>query len=264
MFHETINTQEAITCFHSLMHPNSQKRILRLSGDANMGKSHLLTKVFPLVAQKDGQVRYAILDLRYQIDNQPRAVPDFLHSACGLLGQSCDCYYTEYQNWLNRPKTVGVQRLLALFSHINISLKDSSFDLQDRDRNLTRKFVEDLSKLDDKPLLLLFDHVDKATPQIQTWLMDTLLVQLSPLRHVRVIIAGRQLPEASSSYVACCQSYTLHPVTEVEAYIEYCRKINVILVDQSIKDFAKAHDYRPGAFVELVVPKFILQKVPHE
>jgi hypothetical protein len=192
-----------------------------------MGKSHLLTKVFPEIARQDYNARCAILDLR----NPAHTVPDFLHSICGQLrGHTYDYYYAAYQEWLNRPKKVGVQQLLALFSRISISVKDSISDLHERDLHLTMQFIRDLSKFRDKPVLLLFDSVSSATGCIQTWLMDTLLVQLSPLSHIRIVVAGRSLLEANSSYTAWCQSYRLSPVIEVEAYISYCHNANLALV----------------------------------
>src|SRR5205823_1804706 len=114
MSYEIINTQEAITFFHNLMQSQDQMRLLRLVGEAKMGKSHLLTKVFPILAQQDYQARCAILDLR----NQTLTVPDFLHHACSHLGSQAYHYYTAHQEWLNRPKKVGIQQLLAFFSQI--------------------------------------------------------------------------------------------------------------------------------------------------
>lgn len=261
MLYEMINTQEAVKLFHHLMKTQNQVCVLRLVGDSKMGKTHLLTKVFPIIARQAYQARCAIIDLRHPA----HSVPDFLHFACSQLGgQSYDFYYTAYQEWLNRPKTVGLPMLLAFWSRIKISLKDSSSDLHQRDLHLTTQFVKDLSKLDDKRVLLLFDNVDNAHQSTQTWLMDTLLVQLSSLPHIRIVIAGRSLPEASSTYTACCQNYRLLPVKEVEAYIEYCHSVNLMLSDQSIRDFAHAFGYAPGIFVDYVIPSFAPQFVPQK
>src|SRR6266849_3016968 len=249
-----INTQEAISLFHQHMQSKNQWHVLRLVGEAKMGKSHLLSKVFPILARQDYHARCALLDLR----NPTHTVPDILHFTCGQLGgQTYDSYYAAYREWLNRPKKVGVQQLIALFSRITIAVKDSSSDIHQRDLHLTTQFVKDLSNLDDQPILLLFDTVNKADEYIQIWLMDTLLVQLSQLAHVRVVVAGRSVPEASNSYATSCQSYQLSPVTEVDAYIDYCQNANLTLSEQSIRDFARAFRYTPGIFVEYVLPNFV-------
>ena len=261
MSYELINTHEGVALFHRLMQPFNQMQMLRLVGEPKMGKSHLLTKVFPEIARKDYQARCAILDLR----NPAHSIPDILHFICGQLGgQTYNHYYTAYKDWLNRPKTVGLQYLLAFWSRINISLKDSENDLHQRDLHLTTQFAKDMSKLDDKPALLLFDNVDRSLESMQTWLMECLLVQLSSLPHVRIVIGGRSLPESSSSYRSCCLDYQLLPVRDVEAYIDYCHKANLILANKSIRDFAHAFGYAPGIFIDYVVPNFTLQFAPQK
>ncbi len=251
MLYKTINTREAIEQFRDLMRPDSQTRILRLLGDAKLGKSHLLTKVFPMLAKQESQARWAILDLRNPSDE----VPDILHTACGQLdGKSCHGYYTAHQAWTNRPK-VDIDHLHAYFSSVTVSVKDRPDETRQRDRDLTTQFVHDMSQLADT--LLFFDSVDMAPEYMQTWLMNSLLIQLSSLAHVRVVVAGRSLPEAHGSYVALCRSYQLLPVTEAEEYIAYCHSLHATLSEQSIRDFAEVFDYTPGIFVEHVLPKFM-------
>lgn len=157
-----------------------------------------------------------------------------------------------------------VSQLFALFSRIWISTGDNSYDAHARDNLLTARFVEDLAKLNDQPLLLLFDGIDSASKFTQTWLLHMFLPSLSQFSHVRVVVAGCTMPEAHASYAAFSQRYQLIPVTEAEEYIAYCQQINIALAEQSIRDFARAAHFRPGFFVELVVPTFAFQQVPDE
>lgn len=252
MSYEMINTQEAVTLFRLLMYPDSQMKILRLFGETKLGKSHLLTNVFPILAKKDFQARYAILDLR----NAAHTICDILHMTCAQLdGLTSNYYYSAYQEWIDRPK-VGLEHLYAIFSRVYISAKNSSSDLRLRENHLVTAFIKDLKTLNDKPLMLFFDSVDRADESIQIWLMDTLLVQLSTLPHVRVVVAGRSLREPSGSYAAHCRSYQLSPIEDVEAYIAYCKEANIVLSEQSIRDFALAFGYKPGIFVDYVLPTF--------
>jgi hypothetical protein len=239
------------------MYPGSQMKVLRLSGETKLGKSHLLTNVFPTLARRDFQARYAVLDLR----NAAHTICDILHMTCAQLDGLTPSYYSSaYQEWINRPK-VGIQQLYAIFSHVYISAKNSSSDLRLRENSLVTAFIKDLKTLNDKPLLLFFDSVERADESIQIWLMDTLLVQLSMLPHVRVVVAGRSLREPSGSYAAYCRSYQLLPVEDVEAYISYCKEVNVVLSEQSIRDFALAFGYKPGLFVDYVLPAFATEDV---
>jgi hypothetical protein len=256
MDYETINTNYAVNLFHDMLRPDSNIRILRLLGDGKMGKSHLMTKVFPTLAQNVYNARYAPIDLR----NRMYDVLDILQSACSWMGQEkCKGYSTAYQAWIERSRDrskVEMKGIRAIFSVFRISVNDNRNDIYYRNLELTSTFVSDIGKLADKPLLLLFDSVNNADESIQAWLMDTLLVHVSPFAHVRVFVAGRTLPEAHGSYAAICQTCQLRPVTEMEEYIQFCQKHDTKLVEQSIRDFAEACDYIPGAFTDLVV-KFL-------
>ncbi len=252
MTHETINTIEAIKLFRELMKPNTNYRVMRLVGNGKMGKSHLLTRIFPYLAQQDYRARCAILDLRHQF----HVVPDIFDQACSQMGEEhFNGYYAADRDWSSRPK-VEVKDLHVKLARIDISAKDNVEDFRDKDRHLTIHFIKDVSKLNDVPLLLLFDGVDNTNEPLRIWLIEMLLVKLSRIDHVRVVMAGRYLPEAHSSYKIFCRDYQLLPVTEIEAYMSYCQNICPMLSEEAVKTLAKAFDYNPGLFVE-VLPKFM-------
>lgn len=253
MSHKTINREESVDLFHRLMQPESEFRILRLLGDAKLGKSHLATKVFPSIARRDYGALCAVIDLR----SGGQAAADVLHTACGLLGGESvfQGYYAAYREWLSRPK-VQASGLLAVLSYIQMQSGEEKDEVHRVARHLTSCFVGDLHR-GDVPMLFLFDSVNDAEEGTRRWLMDVLLVQLSALPHVRVIVSGRSLPEACGSYADKCRSFQLLPVDDEEAYIAYCREIGAELEEQSIRDIAKALKYNPGMFVDLVIPTFV-------
>src|SRR5437764_4956117 len=152
-----------------------------------------------------------------------------LHTVCSQFGtKDWDGYYAAHQAWSNRPK-VGVRGLLAKFPRSDISARDSTDDARSRDRHLTTEFVKDLSKHSDVLQVFLIDSVESASEEIHMWLMEMLLVQIARFEHVRVVIAGRSLPEVHGSYRALCHSSQLLPVTEIEEYLTYCRKLGATL-----------------------------------
>lgn len=210
-------------------------------------KSHLLTKIFPVLAVQNYQARYAILDLR----NRVHTIPDILHFACAFLGEShFDRYQAVHHQWSTKPK-VNIQGMKAIAAHVNIVANETAEDRQGRDRELTNQFVQDLSRLNDTLVLLLIDSFNSAKKEIQIWLMDTLVALVSQYTHVRVIIAGRTLPDAPGSYATCCQTVRLRAVKDIGEYITYCKKTNATLEEQSIRDLAFAVDYTPGLFANL-------------
>jgi hypothetical protein len=250
---ETIDTHEALILFHQLMQTNSPVRVLRLNGHGKMGKTHLLTKVFPILVQQDYQALSAIVDL-----NRPfQTIPDILSQICIQLDeQNFVGYYAADQAWSNRPK-VDVRGLTATFSKVDIFAKDNDIGVHDRARILTIEFTRDIRKLRTPLVVLLFDSIDQASEEIQAWIMGTLLISISRFSHIRVVTAGRFLPETHGSYRALCRDYQLLPIKDVKAYLDYCESINPDLSERDISVLAQAFDYTPG-FVAEALRKFIL------
>ena len=231
-----INTKEAVHLFHQLMHINSKMRALHFIGAGKMGKSHLLTKVFPILAHQKYQARCLLFDLR----NPVYTVPDILYALSSQLDSHiCDSYLAAYEAWVAHPTS-----------------PKKSEHLRHKNYYLTSCFVKELAKLDDTFLLFLFDSVNST--RVQTWLMDVFLPQIVPFRHIRVILAGRSLPDSYSNIAAICGTYQLSPITDEQAYLEFCKNLHLNLGEQSIRDFAYACNYTPGIFAELVLPKFAL------
>jgi hypothetical protein len=257
---ETIDRQEAIELFHRLMQVGGGLRVLRLEGEAKMGKTHLMTQVYQQLAQQEYGACCVLLDLR-----SPGQTPlDLLYDVCDLGGgrDAFPGYHAAYEKWMNRPK-VQVSGLRALFARVDVRSPDQEDETQRITRSLVSEFVEDLRALSDTPTLLLFDAVERASESLQRWLTDVFLVRLCSLSHVRIVVAGRSVPDPCASYAHVCQSCRLQPVRDEEAYISFCRDTNVLLEDQSIRDIARVLDYKPGMFVDYVVPKFRSREVAY-
>ncbi len=231
-------------------------QVLCLVGEGKMGKSHLLTKIFPVLA-RDYDARYAILDLR----NESDTILDLLHLVCSqLTPHDFTHYYTAHNLWADRL-SINVEHITTILTRLNIHSRDSVEATQSRNRHLTTQFVQDLSELADAPLLLLFDSVECATEGKQFWLMHSILPQLSPFGHIKVVVAGRSLPAIHGSYAANCRKCRLASIEDDSAYVAYCQQLHLRgrLGEQTIRDFAFACDYTPGLFAELVF-KFMPQR----
>jgi hypothetical protein len=251
MVHETIDTDEAIRLFGDLMSASRRMRVLCLVGEEKMGKTHLLTKVFPVLA-REPHVRSAILDLRNEADT----IADLLHQACGQLDPDrFQHYYAAHDQYTDHGSFI-IRDIPMILSILVIHGRESVEAMRSRNRRLTTQFVKDLSALDDVPLLLLFDSVERASPWKQSWLMDSLLPQLSSWGHIKVVVASCSPPTIHGSYAADCRTHRLAPVTDDTAYITYCQQLRATLGEQSIRDFALACKYTPGHFAELVLPAF--------
>src|SRR5687768_11604015 len=133
MHHETINAHEVISRFLHFIEPNSEFRVIRLLGDAKMGKSHLMTKVFPGLCQQYSQYCCAVIDLRHPT----QTVPDFLHSACAQLSRSITfpTYFAAHDEWIKRP-IIHIKGLQSLLSRITVSYSHNSNDSWSAARHL--------------------------------------------------------------------------------------------------------------------------------
>jgi hypothetical protein len=206
-----------------------------------MGKSHLLNQVFRPLAHDVYHMHCIVLDLR----NPAHTIIDIL---CMIRNQ-LDNRILDEDNW-------------RVFLSTDRSPRNSSL--------LTSHVVKELKELD-KPVLFLIDSVESAKKTTSVWLTEVLLTTLvSSLSRVRIVMAGRLLPQVHGSCVELCTPrlpsppYQLCPVEDEEAYIDYCKHLNVKLVEQSIRDFAYACDYTPGIFATLIHAKFLPRESTNE
>ena len=249
--HQTIDTHEAVSLFHQLMKADEERqfRVMYLIGAAHMGKSHLLTKVFPAFAEYEYKAQYVVFDIRR---NPVDSVSDILNMISKQLGaEHCNNYHKAIQEMTSHSKGTGnlthVLTDFASFSTSNALLND----IHIREERLTTQILLDLSTLNDKPLVLFFDTVNQASDQMQLWLIKTFLTKLSLLPHVRIVVAGRTLPAAPSDYMDLLQVHQLDTVQEEEEYITYCQGLNAPVADQVVRSLARECNYTPGLFASL-------------
>lgn len=246
--HKTINRQNVLTRFEALLQPDTLQRVLYLSGEAKMGKTHLLTRIFPEIARTKN-MPHAILGFNAQV-----RVVDILYELCHKLDLGGDFahFRAAHTDSLNRP-AVEVTGLQALFSKITVRAgpegKERDPTLQ---THLTDKFMQDLRALPPHPVVFFFDALDTAPVEIQTWFFNTFLNLLTTLPHLCLVVAGRTLPQPGSGYARYCQHALLGVVSDVKEYITYCQLMQATLPEQSIRDFAHATNYKPGYFADLI------------
>lgn len=246
MYPPMIDHDEAIAKFQQLLEPRTPYRFLRLFGEKDMGKTMLMTKVFPALARyKDAAP--VLIDMR----SSQRPV-DVMRAICHQLDltyfRNFDRSYIEL---LNIPD-IQITRFTAIFASVKINNQPNDEDtIRYAQTLLTHNFIDDLRKWPGRTIVLLFDETDRACTTAQSWLLDTLLGYLllsQQYTHVRVVVAGRQLPPHTGSYDSICNNHTLRPVIEIEPYIRYCRAIGSTLTEDQILLLIKNSGYVLGVF----------------
>lgn len=249
-----LDRKKPVAIFAQLLDQNHPCRFMRLSGAAKMGKSHLLTKVFPALAQQQ-RARCVVMEMR-----RGQTVIDWLYYICMRLGIAhFPAFDKAYQEWLYRPLRPE-QDIQALASALNAQ---GQHDTPQMIPYFTRLLVAELRQLNDRPIVLFCDAMDDSQEDIQEWLMNSLLIQLQPLNHLHIVVAGRDLPPESGTYAGVCQSYELGSVEDHEAYIDYCQALEIELDANVIREFAKIFGYAPGRFVETVREHYLSKDHPY-
>ncbi len=240
-----INHRAAVERFDHLLQPQTPAPVLWLTGQAKMGKSHLLKKIFPARAAQQ-QHLWAGVELRGQA-----SIFDTLHRLRMLLSPELTfpTFDQAYQT-LQRQAFLEGQQSRSLEAFLSRQSR-SGAETPRHDLHLTRHFVADLLAGQQHPLILLFDTLDELTAPVSAWLLHAFLVQVAPLAHIRVVLAGRTPPPADA-YNFLYHSHPLTPVTDPAEYARYCHHRGLALSAEEIADYIQLTDHTPGLFVELV------------
>src|SRR5215510_6916195 len=118
-----LDREEAVAHFRDLLDPATPLRIMRLLGEAKMGKTHLLTKVFPELALQQA-VRCAVLDLR----NKQQTIIIHLNNTCAQLGwHYFPDFVNAYKDWVSRPD-IEMHRVSMILSFFSARIRDRDDD----------------------------------------------------------------------------------------------------------------------------------------
>ena len=240
----TINRLEIIDQFRQLLAPYPPYRLLCLAGEAKMGKSHLMNKVFPRLARP---TPLALVELSPYID-----CAGVLQTIVAQLGPDrFPAFNQAYLQYVNRPP-IQADTFAGVAAQVSSRAAHAGAPPDRFDQYLAIQFAADLRVLAPRPHLLLFDTLDQAPPTLRAWLISAILVQLAPLSHIRLVIAGREVPPPPAPFTDPHQAYRLAPVEDEQEYITYCRRIQAQVSDHSVPVLARASQYKPGFFAELV------------
>ncbi len=240
----TIDREEAMSLFVQMMQPASPARILYLVGTAKMGKSHLL-HTYRSQATSQHRALCALVDVR----TETLSYSDILHQCCQQLRIPMPTYQAARDD-LTRQHERNARGLNLLNIFTQRAQEGTRSQRHERHR-LTEAFVKDLDALPDAlPILLLFDSVEQAQENTRAWIIDDFLTALSPLAHVRVVLAGREHPDCPTTWRDMCIIHDLLPVA-LHHYEAYCASIGVPLDPERLAQLHRALKGSPGGLIEI-------------
>ena len=244
----TVNAEEAIRKFHLLMQYGTFK-VLRLTGAPKMGKSHLLKKVFPnIFKEKYRGNLYVYMDF----NRKTKDVTAYLGIINAKLSSSSQFIsYNEALAKIGSQPRVWMENITIQESKVNVEARGINWYANDY---LTSASIADIREIENR-ILFLFDSVDELEQHTRTWLLDRFVPQLVNLDNVALVLAGRTLEgDYTSDYEEFSLNQNLSQVLNPQEYIAYLQQIgtNINLPETQIELLARAADYVPGLFTELI------------
>jgi hypothetical protein len=228
--------------FSDMLESKTNKRMLRIIGLENMGKSRLLRE-FKLLTDVKSNARCALVDLR----SRYQGYSDIIFQVTQQIPTIEYKEFFETQQKLSTSHQIDIKELRLLLSPVTINVQEQKNDDYDR-QLLTSAFCKDLRLAKfDFPVVLLFDTFDGASEKIQDWLIEQLVTALLQISNIFVVVAGRSLPEPPNTWRDNCLSFELLPVS-LDDTVSYCDKLGIDVSIDIIKAFHDAFDGSPGLF----------------
>ena len=209
-FDSIANRRVELNLFERIISPRSDKRILFLSGESNLGKTTLLSaylrqcdasqSIRSTKADCKGGIPFAnllhklVLDLRNDVRN------------------------------LNKPPI-------------------------ERQEIVEDRFLRDLHSLMQKqlPVVIFLDTYEDATHQCTQWIEETLLPFICNNEHVALVIAGQRIPTMSKFWSEKTLQHELKPIRVPKEWCAFRDRNRITnLTDEQIQDFVAVADGDPG------------------
>lgn len=208
------NYKTELQQFQELVAFDSRQRILMFHGESGVGKSELLRACQSRVPQ---HIRLVSVQLRGS-DTTPAGILYRLGQRGGWdrLPQLTQrvASMTKRQNGTGDESwRVNMRRQLS-----EVVSQGSIAERRQRLADLTEAWFSDLNGFR-SPLLLVMDTFEQTTTEMQKWLDQHFLPGVAQVQQMRVLMAGRTVPEPSVEWHHCCTSHQLPGVHEAEAWL---------------------------------------------
>lgn len=218
--HKPANREFEFDLFDRIISGQTNERILLLDAQGGMGKTTLLRE---FMRRCPGDVPFAPVDLK----GNTTSLHEIFYRMCDALD------WEGFPTFASRVESLGQvtiadNRIIGR-AEIEVALRSpDEGDRAARRADLTRAFFADLRALQ-RRILLIFDTFEEAPLEVKEWFQSSFLAFSHHTPDLVVIVAGRQIPEESIEWTACCISHCLVPVREPESWRIYADRIGAVL-----------------------------------
>jgi energy-coupling factor transporter ATP-binding protein EcfA2 len=200
------NYKEHRNAFSALLEKDCDKPILLFKGESGMGKSTLMKHCWQLVKTRP----HLYLDFKESTTNIMQ-IFDKLAYKLGLDGVDC---------LLNNPNInfssniqAGVGNTMNVEMNYHNPEQWNMYLIQ-----LTKALLKNIDEFDND-FILLMDTYENTNGEIQKWVQSNLLPSVENHKKLRVIIAGKSVPDQNSEWETCCKLKELQGVHEAEEWL---------------------------------------------
>jgi hypothetical protein len=228
------NYKEHRNAFSALLEKDCDKPILLFKGESGTGKSTLIKYCRN---QIDKDINHVLIDLRYtsnflQISEKLSECLDLEHS--DNFNQQLD----KLNQQLNINVTGNTQA--GAGNMISLALNETLEHQQRTERYtaLTKTWIREINNLG-KQCVLFIDVYEKASSEIEQWVNADLLNCVAKFKKMRVVIAGKSLPE-NSEWEHFCEIKELDGVHEAEEWLPVIKAMGRVIPSSSPIEFLRA------------------------
>ncbi|MFI3189978.1 hypothetical protein BCS42_07415 [Crenothrix sp. D3] len=228
------NYKEHRSAFSALLEKDCDKPILLFKGESGTGKSTLLEHCRT-------QIHQDIYSVSVDLRNTSNVMQIFSQMGRRL---TWDCFdnFKQQLGELNRQFNINVNgnTQAGVGNMINVELKALFDNTTPEQRTehytaLTNAWAEDINALN-KPCVLLLDVYEDANSEIKRWINGDFLSCASDSRQMRVVIAGKSVPE-SFEWNHCCELKQLYGVHDAKEWLSVIKSKKKIIPAQNPMDF---------------------------
>lgn len=240
---EPANREHELGLFDRMIARPTEERILLLEAEGKMGKSTLLGA---FERRCPPNVPCAAIDLK----GSSTGLHEVFYRLCDAFGW--DRFPTFRACVENLGRVTIDKNVIIGRAEIEVALRaPDEGDRAARRAQLTQAFFDDLRAGSDR-LVLIFDTYEQADPEVQDWLAGPCLARVRRTVNLVVVIAGRQLPEESIEWAACCHRHRLGGVEDIDAWCNYALNKGLSVPRAWIEGFCVALQGHPGQVDEML------------
>jgi hypothetical protein len=239
------NRHEEVELFQQIATGKHPKRILLIEAASGLGKTNLLGK---FVASCPAEVSCVSVDLK---SAKELGIPYILSLIRRRLGRQhfprFDAQVKEFQRQSNVQVTDNVMEGQDL--QIQVLLNVDPETRKYRLLSLRNAFFEDISQID-RPIVIIFDTFNEASPELAEWLGGQFLSELVIAPNLRAVVAGQNVPEPTIEWMADCEYCRLGAIEDVDAWWDFVQNQKLPFPKDAVKAITLTFQGQPKMIIE--------------